>query len=433
MVDVNRGDNDGETPLYVASKTGYHDMVEILLNHDKTNVNKGRNSDGQTPLHVASENGHLGVVKLLVGDDNIEVNMAKNTTGTTALWMAASNGHMEVVRELLNHDDIDINRGDDFGESALIGASKNGHTEAVEVLLNQLKIDVNHATKNKKTALILAASFGHEDIVELLLAQLDIGINMATLEGRTALFYAALGNRIEVIILLLRCPRTEAHLMDDAYKTAVEYAEEKGFTDIVNTFESRGGLISQNGHSCCSDKIDRGLITAVELNDVSWVKTFLKCPQLDINTIDSNGYVSLFHSAKANHKPMVSVLLSSLDIDINKQAIINKETPLMASANEGNPAIVKLLLHHVQIDVNKEDSHGKTALEKAMLRGEPRHLRVVKLFLRCQMTNVPEEYSRENEIGEALDMRAMFRLMSPTCCLHEVDDLFQAASTGDYR
>ena len=214
-----------------------------------------------------------------MGHAGIEVNLAKNTTGTTALWMAASNGHVEVARELLGHDGIDINRGDDFGESALIGASKNGHAEVVELLLGQPNIDANHATKNRKTALILAASFGHEEIVELLLAQLDIGINMATLEGRTALFYAALGNRIEAIILLLRCPRTETHLMDDAYKTAMEYAEEKGFTDIVKTFESRGGLISQNGHSCCSDKIDRGLITAIELNDLSWVTTFLKCPQ----------------------------------------------------------------------------------------------------------------------------------------------------------
>ena len=105
----------------------------------------------------------------------------------------------------------------------------------------------------------------------------------------------------------------------------------------------------------------------------------------------------------------------------------------MASAYEGNPAVVKLLLHHVQIDVNKEDSHGMTALDKAIERGEPRHLRVVKLFLRCEMTSIPNEYEDENDIGEAINMREMFLLMSPTCCLHEVDDLFQAARIGDYR
>ena len=83
--------------------------------------------------------------------------------------------------------------------------------------------------------------------------------------------------------------------------------------------------------------------------------------------------------------------------------------------------------------MNKEDSHGRTALEKAMERGEHRHLRVVKLFLRCEMTNIPEEHDEENDIGEAINMREMFLQMSPTCCLHKVDDLFQAARTGDYR
>ena len=432
-VDANKGDNEGKTPLHAAAKLGHDDMVKVLLGHDGTNVNKGRNSDGQTPLHVASENGHLEVVKLLLSHGNVEVNMAKNTTGATALWMAASSGHEQVVRELLHHDGVDINHGDDFGESALIGAAKNGHTGVVELLLDQPNIDINHATKNKKTALILAASFGHEEIVQLLLAQLNIGINTATLDGRTALLYAALGNRIEVVILLLRCPRTETHLLDDAYKTAVDYAREKGFADIVKTFESRGGLISQNGHSCCSDKIDRGFTTAIELNDLSWVRTFIKCPQLDINARDLNGDVSLFHASKANHKQMVSVLLSSPEIDINKQAIKNKETPLMASASEGNPAVVKLLLQHVQIDVNIEDSHGRTALEKAVERGEARHLRVVKLFLRCEMTKIPKEYNKESDIGRAIDMKEMFLEMSPACCLHKVQDLFRAARVGDYR
>lgn len=435
LVDVNKGDNDGQTPLYMASQMGHDHVVKIFLNQTKLNVNKERSTDGRTPLIVAAEFGHSGVVRLLMKHPNLDVNKRKNTTGSTALGMAATKGHLEVVKLLVDHPCTEINMGNDLGESALILASRFGHERVSQILMDNSKIDINHATRNRKTALMVAAYYGKTKIVNLLLTHPDIAVNLATFEGKTALLYAVLQQEAEIVTLLLRCPRTDTEMMDEGYKTALQYASDMGFTYVVEAFESRGYLIMQNGHTCCSDKIDRGLITAVELDDSDWVKTIMKCPQLDINTANEDGYTPMFLAATSNQKEMVRVLSSSSKIDINKHVTDNNETPLMVCAEKGNPAIVRLLLAHVQINTNKVDSHGISALDKATYGGELRHLRAVKLLLRCPMTLVPKQYdiNIQKDIAEALNMRSIFLQMIATCCLNVKNDLLAAAWIGDVR
>jgi ankyrin repeat protein len=63
-VDVNDGDKDGRTPLFIASQEGHSSMVELLLKADAMDVNKG-NKDGATPIFIAAEKGHASVVALL--------------------------------------------------------------------------------------------------------------------------------------------------------------------------------------------------------------------------------------------------------------------------------------------------------------------------------------------------------------------------------
>ena len=39
-IDVNKPDNEGVTPLYIASQEGHKDIVELLLNMKNIDVNK---------------------------------------------------------------------------------------------------------------------------------------------------------------------------------------------------------------------------------------------------------------------------------------------------------------------------------------------------------------------------------------------------------
>lgn len=77
-VDVNSRDYSGDyvshygrTPLHVAAKEGYKDLVVILLNKEADVMS--RDVTESTPLHEAAKGGHKNVADLLL-DNGAEVN-----------------------------------------------------------------------------------------------------------------------------------------------------------------------------------------------------------------------------------------------------------------------------------------------------------------------------------------------------------------------
>ena len=59
------------------------------------------NNDGWTPLMVASQNGHSDVVELLL-KWYVLIN-TQNKEGVTAIYSACQNGHSSIVSTLLNN------------------------------------------------------------------------------------------------------------------------------------------------------------------------------------------------------------------------------------------------------------------------------------------------------------------------------------------
>ena len=93
---INKADNSGRTPLYIASNYGQLRSVKVLLNNG-ADIDKAK-FDGVTPLMNACFGGHLNVVDVLLRH-NANVNL-KDTNGNTALKMAKQQGHTMVVETL---------------------------------------------------------------------------------------------------------------------------------------------------------------------------------------------------------------------------------------------------------------------------------------------------------------------------------------------
>jgi len=89
----------GDTPLHFAARRGNEEIVVVLLQHSKVNVN-GKDVSGKTALHLACSEGHRKVCQQLLnyGADIKAVAGDK----TTPLHCAILNGHSQVARMILN-------------------------------------------------------------------------------------------------------------------------------------------------------------------------------------------------------------------------------------------------------------------------------------------------------------------------------------------
>lgn len=122
---------------------------------------------GQTPLMLAAKYGFLDLILLLL-DYGADVNKA-NGFGLTPLMISALHNHINIMNELIIHG-ADVNRTNLYGITALMMACSSGHFHCVNLLLAQPSIIVDAQDKlNKNTALHHAILEKKDHIVDLLL------------------------------------------------------------------------------------------------------------------------------------------------------------------------------------------------------------------------------------------------------------------------
>jgi len=100
-IDVNRPENEGATPFYIACEAGHKEVVVLLLADERIDVTQRWTHDGGTGFSQACQNGHCEVVKLLLEDWRICTTPMETNTGCTPLWNAAHFGELRIVEQLL--------------------------------------------------------------------------------------------------------------------------------------------------------------------------------------------------------------------------------------------------------------------------------------------------------------------------------------------
>ncbi|KAI0290220.1 hypothetical protein BC826DRAFT_1176945 [Russula brevipes] len=253
------------TPLQQALQHGHVDVARVLLEHGanpnppshfyfsplqlalegghvdivRTLLEHGANPTLQdrwkwTPLHRASEGGHVEIAQLLL--EHGADTSVQDHWGYTALHRASENGYAQIARLLLEHG-AETNAWDAWERTPLHRASENGHAEIARLLLER-GVDTNVRDHQKCTPLHRASENGHSEIARLLLEH-GAETNAWDACERTPLHRASENGHAEIARLLLE-HGAETNAWDAWERTPLHRASENGHAQIARLLLERG-------------------------------------------------------------------------------------------------------------------------------------------------------------------------------------------------
>ena len=127
-----RDDIDGATVIHIAAGNGNNEVINLLLNKDKTLINAVDNNGADTPLHWAIMKNFDSTAELLLSQGASPTQ--KNSSEQTPLHYAAMYGNMNAVVLLVEKYNVDKNWQDADGLTAADWAKENEYNEIVAYL-----------------------------------------------------------------------------------------------------------------------------------------------------------------------------------------------------------------------------------------------------------------------------------------------------------
>lgn len=137
LIDANcniraKDDIDGAMAIHIAAGNGYDEVINILLNKDKTLINETDNNGEDTALHWAIMKDFPSTIELLL-NSGANPNQ-KNSSGQTPLHYAALYGNMNAAKILVEKYNVDKDLKDKDGLTAADFASENEYEEIASYL-----------------------------------------------------------------------------------------------------------------------------------------------------------------------------------------------------------------------------------------------------------------------------------------------------------
>ncbi|OJD13717.1 hypothetical protein AJ78_05849 [Emergomyces pasteurianus Ep9510] len=272
--------------LHLASKLGYHSIVETLLGFCRVNV---MDVEGYVPLHHAAEKGHSSIIRLILNTKDSVVDMLSKSD-STPLFLAASNGHASAATVLLEYSGRNVKECAEKGPPSLTpltAAVRKGHRGVVEVLLRN-GISPESGKYLGRTPIFIAIEEGHRDVVEVLL-QWGADPDHRDVKGSTPLSTAAKhGDERLVEMLLEKC--TIHDPKDDAGHTPFFLASKYGHLETMKLLVDYG--------ADCNSKDSKGktpLSDAIRRNDMATIGTLL---DLGVDLRNVSNFPELSESAQ---------------------------------------------------------------------------------------------------------------------------------------
>ncbi|KAK8839650.1 hypothetical protein M9Y10_032017 [Tritrichomonas musculus] len=438
-IDVNllNKENDCEkTPLFLAVEKGDREIVNLLLSHPKANANqesKIRNNaisfpnkygkevveyygniyyNWMTPLYLAVEKEDEEMVQLLINNEKVDINKTMKTDSKimnkTALHRAIEVGNQSILRLLLKNDFIDcgckliyhslINTAqykvkDKYVElSLLCFAIKNGNLETIRTLIEESTIFLNDKSFIEKT-------------IEIVDDDLSLRPENIVKEEIDPILCAIKSNKKDVLQYLLTIPQIDFNCYSKSsnedlsfdQNTCISSKTSKKLNALQNMTYNIG-LIGNKEYNDMNKKKKK-----VVPNFIEFITMLVDNPRVDINA----SYYTKITKKKEIFKNNEWVVSTK-----NKKTFEN--TAFSFAVEKGFLEVIDILLRHKKIDINrllngicenidkkkKEKSIEKdrySALHLALFTKKPR---AVQKLVDQRNLNINSIYSAELKIAK---------------------------------
>ncbi|KAH3995573.1 hypothetical protein HBI56_146120 [Parastagonospora nodorum] len=326
-----------QTPLELACRRGWYDVVQVLMNQNLAATMTAYNSYGATLLNEACFHGHPKVVKLLL-ERGVDAG-SPGKEGWIPIHAAASKGYSQVVQILIENG-TSPNTMDNRRWMPIMYAAQRGHVEAVRVLLlNKARLDIYD--NNERGPIQMASYHGFPKVVEQL-ATFDPSLDMRDRRGSTALHEAAAQGHLDVVLLLLG-RGADANICDNQKRTPIIAASSHGHAEVVRTLMHHGAnlpatvfngwpaltMAAHNGHddivemllpTCSGSQVASSipvsfLFLLVEKGRLSTLQLINSQLKIDFACSDPHGG-SLLHAAVLHRQYDTFTFLKDLGLDM---------------------------------------------------------------------------------------------------------------------
>ncbi len=199
-IDIDQANEEGQTPLMLASLFGRSSVARVLLDHG---ANVSAVSDGGfTALHDSATRGDHAISKMLV-KAGADLEAVAAAGGYTPLQVAATRGHAEVMSVLIEAGANLNNRGL-HGWTPLCSAANKGHRGAIKMLLQAKADPLLGATEAGQVLLPLdiAARNGHSEVARELVQHVGVEGCGGASGGVIALASAAANQHVDIMTML---------------------------------------------------------------------------------------------------------------------------------------------------------------------------------------------------------------------------------------
>lgn len=181
-----------------------NDLKEFkeILSTQKDRLMELRDEQGRTPLLFSTQLNRVEMAKILI-DSGADVN-ARDAKQDTPYLYAGAEGRNEILAMTLQKG-ADLKSTNRYGGTALIPAAEKGHLETVKMLL-KTKVNVNHVNRLGWTALLEAVILSdggetHQKIIQELIKG-GADVNLPDNNGVTALQHAQKKNYTKIVEIL---------------------------------------------------------------------------------------------------------------------------------------------------------------------------------------------------------------------------------------